>query len=89
MYTEFVTVKNRLGLHTRVCSQLVACASRYESRVTLTYQGRCVDAKRIVELMSLGAAFGALVRICVEGPDEKMAFYSIFDLFNQGFGEVS
>ena len=87
MRTQVLMVKNTLGLHTRVCSQLVDCAHRYQSQIHLSHHGHSVDMKRIIDLMSLGAGLGASLTLTVQGPDEDQAFEAIVALFDQGFGE--
>ena len=88
MQSADLVLKNPLGLHTRVCSQLVECASRYVSTIRLSYQGKSANMKRIFDLMSLGAASGASVLLEVEGVDESAAFEAIQALFLAGFGEI-
>ena len=83
-----VEVVNHLGLHVRACSKLVDCAGRFSSTVTLYYVANQANAKRIIEVMSLGASFGSTVKIVAEGEDEEDALQALQQLFAKGFGEI-
>ena len=55
-----VRIANGRGLHTRPASQLVRMTSAMDCAVTLTREdGHRVDAKSILQLMSLAAEFGS------------------------------
>lgn len=81
-------VVNNLGLHVRVCSKLVDCASKYSSNIKFIFNDNVVDAKSIIGLMSLGATFGSEVELRVDGEDEIDAKNAIEALFQNGFGEI-
>ena len=82
-----ITVVNKLGLHTRAASKLVDCASRYSSGIELSYATKKADAKRILEVMTLGAKVGTELDVTVTGEDEKEAFSAICNLIEERFGE--
>ena len=84
-----VKICNRLGMHVRASSALVSCASRYISEVTLHVQGKRINAKRILAVMSSGLAYGDELKIEVLGEDEIAATQALVALFAAGFGEVS
>lgn len=83
-----VKIKNQLGLHVRVCSRLVALSNKYLSIISLKYKDKTVDAKRIIEVMSLGAVFGDEIEIIAAGDDEIAAINALKVEFDKGFGET-
>ena len=69
------------GIHARPAGQLVKLAKEFQSTVTLHYNGKSGDAKRIFSIMSLTAKQGAQLRIEVEGPDETAAAIAVERFF--------
>jgi phosphocarrier protein len=80
-----VTVENSGGLHLRPVSLIAKTASGFESEIRIIRQGRAVDAKRTLELMTLGAAQGDELEIESSGADAEQALASILRLFEQNF----
>lgn len=78
---------NKLGLHARAAMQLVNLAGRYQSKLTLEYQGRSIDCKDMLQVMGLGAPCGTTLTIQAEGPDEIQALKDIAQLIQNRFGE--
>ena len=65
------------GIHARPAGQLVKLAAAYPCKVTIAKDGRSVDAKRIMGVMSLGAKQGQEVIIRCEGEQEEEAAASL------------
>ena len=65
------------GIHARPATLLVQAASKFASDVTLSYQGKDVNLKSIMGVMSLGVGQGADVTIKTEGADEEAAMTTI------------
>lgn len=78
---------NKVGLHARPASLLVQTAARFSSSVTLTANGKTADAKRILQVLQLGAENGAEVAVRAEGDDAAAAVEAIGTLINQRFNE--
>jgi phosphocarrier protein len=68
------TVKDELGIHARPAGMLVKEAKKYESKITITKEGKTVDVTKLMMLMSLAVKCGQIVEIQVEGSDEDIAF---------------
>ena len=81
------TLTNKVGLHARPASLLVQMATRFSSSVTLISNGRSADAKRILQVLQLGAECGATVAVCAEGDDAAAAVEAIGALILQQFHE--
>ena len=67
------------GIHARPATLLVQAASKFGSDVNLEYNGKTVNLKSIMGVMSLGVGQNADVTITAEGDDEKDALDAIAD----------
>lgn len=67
------------GIHARPTTLLVQAASKFSSDVNLEYNGKSVNLKSIMGVMSLGVGQNADVTITAEGDDEKDALDAIAD----------
>jgi phosphotransferase system HPr (HPr) family protein len=68
-----VVIGAREGLHARPASRLVEAAGRFESSIELVHEGRRVSAKKILDVLVLGAPAGSRVVVEAEGPDAQAA----------------
>ena len=78
---------NKVGLHARPASLWVQTAARFKSRITVTYNGRTADAKRILEVLQLGAGYGAVLTVVAEGEDAAEAIAALTALVDSRFSE--
>lgn len=67
------------GIHARPATLLVQAASKFGSDINLEYDGKSVNLKSIMGVMSLGVGQNADVTITAEGDDEKDALDAIAD----------
>ena len=88
MITKELELKNKLGLHLRAASKLSDVASSFKSIILLSnVNGQKIDAKSVLGITLLAAAYGSKIVVSAEGSDEKEAMISIEELFNKKFGE--
>ena len=73
MISRDFKISNRLGLHARPSAQLTQTASRFQSEVHISREGRRVNAKSIMGVMMLAAGPGSTVSVEAQGPDEESA----------------
>lgn len=73
------TITDELGIHARPAGLLVKLAGGFQSKIIIAKDGKEADAKRIMSLMSLGAAKGAEITVTVDGPDEDEAAKAVED----------
>ena len=71
------------GIHARPATLLVQAASKFGSDVNLEYNGKSVNLKSIMGVMSLGVGQNADVTITAEGDDEKYSLYLIVDIMKK------
>ena len=60
-------------LEARPIAMLVQVASQYDSTVYLETEGRRINAKSIMGMMSLASSLGTEIRIITDGSDEEQA----------------
>ena len=78
---------NKLGLHARASAKLTQTASRFQSEVWLSRNGRRVNAKSIMGVMMLAAGKGSRIAIETAGADEEDAMTALVGLIEDRFGE--
>lgn len=77
MVEKQFTVIDEAGIHARPASLLVSTANKFESDVFLVYNGKDVNLKSILGVMSLGIGSNEAFAIRVEGKDEQEALNEI------------
>lgn len=65
------------GIHARPATMLVQAASKFSSDINLEYDGKTVNLKSIMGVMSLGVGQGADVTITADGDDAAEAITAI------------
>lgn len=87
MIRQQLTIKNKLGLHTRAAAKLVDTAKHYGSTIEIIYRDRVIDCKSIMGVITLGAQKDNIVDVMISGDDEQEALIAIEKLINDKFGE--
>ena len=82
-----LTVQNRLGLHARPASLFVQTTNKYKAKIKVIKDAMEVDGKSIMGLLMLAAPMGTVLKIIVEGEDEKEMAAHLTRLFASRFGE--
>ena len=77
MKMKAVRIQLSSGLEARPVAMLVQVASQHDSSVYLESEGRRVNAKSIMGMMSLGLDTGEMVTVIADGPDEETAVEDI------------
>ncbi|MBU5485892.1 HPr family phosphocarrier protein [Clostridium sp. MSJ-11] len=78
-----VTVKSKSGLHARPAAALVNLTQRFKSNITIEKDGRSVNAKSIIGVLSIGAEREDIISVLIDGEDETRAFNELEELFNK------
>ncbi|ADI28014.1 MULTISPECIES: HPr family phosphocarrier protein [Geobacillus] len=73
MVEKQVEVKLKTGLQARPAALFVQEANRFSADVFLEKDGKRVNAKSIMGLMSLAIGHGAVITLIADGPDEQEA----------------
>ena len=82
-----VQVPNSLGLHARPAMQLVDLANRFTADIEIAKAGQRVDAKSIMQVMTLAATQGTTLTLTACGNDAPKAVAALAGLIAEGFGE--
>ena len=67
--------------------QLVDVASRFSAQIEIARAEQCVDAKSIMQVMTLAATQGTNLTLTAQGDDAAQAVAAIAELIADGFGE--
>lgn len=81
MKTFEYTVKDAMGIHARPAGILVKEVGKYQSKISLTKDGKTVDAARLMAVMSLGVKQGQVITVTAEGEDEDTAISGMKEFF--------
>ena len=87
MTEQEVTISNRAGIHARPAAVLVQAAKDYQASIYLEKGRDRINAKSIMGILTLAAAYGTRLKIIAEGEDEKEAVEAIVHLFETKFEE--
>lgn len=77
------TITDEVGLHARPAGLLVKEVKKYDSVITVTKDGKSVEAKKLMALMGLGVKKGDTVTVSVEGSDEENAAAEMEEFFKK------
>ena len=77
MIEKSIKIQLNGGLEARPVAMLVQVASQHESSVYIMSEGRKVNAKSIMGMMSLALDTGESVTVSADGKDEQQALQSI------------
>ena len=75
------TIKDEVGIHARPAGMLVKEAKKYESKITVSSNGKSAEATKLMAVMGLGVKSGQTVTVSVEGTDEDTAAHEIKAFF--------
>lgn len=73
------------GIHARPAGLLVKEAQKYESKISISCNGKNGDAKRIFALLGLAIKQGDKIAVSVEGEDEATASKDFEEYLKENF----
>lgn len=85
--TASVRVVNRLGVHARPVSQLVAIVKRHRASVTVRGPGGEADGASLLQMLGLLAPKGSELTFTARGHDARTVVAALADLVARGFDE--
>jgi phosphocarrier protein HPr len=80
-------LKNELGLHARAAAMMVTVASKYKAAIVFEREGREVEGKSILGILTLACPKGSSIIVRAEGEDALEAVNELEDLIEKKFGE--
>ncbi|GMB09076.1 HPr family phosphocarrier protein [Thermolongibacillus altinsuensis] len=83
MVEKQVEVLLKTGLQARPAALFVQEANRFSSDIYIEKNGKKVNAKSIMGLMSLAISSGSVITIIADGPDEQEALDTLVKYVQQ------
>jgi len=80
-----VVVSSENGLHARPAGRLAQEAQAFDAVISLIYEDQSVDAKSILDILTLAAGPGNLLELRAEGEDAEAALDRLEALFLNKF----
>jgi phosphocarrier protein HPr len=87
MTEKEITIKNKAGIHARPAALIVQAANEFDSEIFMEKSGNKINAKSIMGIITLGAAYNTTLSVMAEGKDEEAAVAAIVRLFENRFEE--
>ncbi|MDR2923690.1 MAG: HPr family phosphocarrier protein [Treponema sp.] len=87
MTTETITICNRAGIHARPAALLVQATKDFSCNIYIEKGNNRINAKSIMGIITLGAAYGTELKIIAEGEGEEKAVKTLVRLFESKFEE--
>ncbi|MDB4292237.1 HPr family phosphocarrier protein [Maribacter sp.] len=85
MIKNTATVTDEIGFHARTASLFAKKAGGFESDISVSHNGKTVNGKSMLGIMTLGVKSNAVVEISAEGIDEKEALSTLTDFVVNNF----
>ena len=86
-FSRDVVITNELGMHARSAAKIVEIAKHAESEVRLVRDDEEVDAKSVIDILTLACAKGSKIKIRIENRSDMKILNNIVELIKTGFGE--
>ena len=83
MYSKEIIVRCDSGLYNKQATYFVQKANDFSSSIWLSTEGRKMNAKSLLGIMSLSVVTGSVVTLAAEGTDEKEAVEALEALLQQ------
>ncbi len=87
MKTVTVTVHHESGLHARPAAQFVKLAKQFDSDIKISTNGKSVNAKSLVLLLTLAVKPNTSIELAASGTDEQEAVDALSKLIERDFAE--
>jgi phosphocarrier protein HPr len=82
-----LVISNRLGLHARAAVQFVRTANQFRSDIWVAVDGKHVNGRSVMGLLTLAASQRASLVVTCEGEDAGPAMEAVAAIIEAGFGE--
>ncbi len=84
-----LTIKNEFGIHARSAAMIVRAVEHYRSNVFLERDGTRVDARSLLDILTLGCPKDSRIVVSADGDDAREVVERIVKLVDDKFGEAS
>jgi phosphocarrier protein HPr len=83
--SRVVAVQNEQGFHARPAEMFARMALKFDAEVTVVRDGRRLDGKSIIDLLTMGATQGTELTIEATGNQAAEAVEALAELVESGF----
>lgn len=87
MVSKEVVVTNASGLHARPAVRFVSTAKKFQSKLTVKYEGKEINGRSIASVLSAGIVAGSRIVLQFDGEDECEALEALVAEVVAGLGE--
>ena len=87
MTEKTIVISNRAGIHARPAALLVQTTKDYKCNIYLEKGNDRINAKSIMGIITLGAAYGTEIKVIADGEGEAAAVDAVVRLFESKFEE--
>lgn len=82
-----LTLLNTQGLHARAAAAFVRALNGLSADVQVSWEGRTVNGRSMLDLMTLGAPRGSMLEVQVSGTDAQSALEALTKVVENRFYE--
>lgn len=75
-------ITDEVGIHARPAGALVSLAKGFGEEILICRGDKCVDAKRLMAVMTMGIKKDDIVTVKISGDEEEMVCEKIKEFFN-------
>jgi phosphocarrier protein len=87
MVSKTIIVDNQVGLHARPATFFIQKSNEFKSSIWIDKEGRKVNAKSLLGVLSLGITKGTQIEIIADGDDEEAAVDALHALIESNFND--
>lgn len=87
MVEKILTVQNRAGIHARPAAIIAQTSNKFESEIMIIKDDAEVNAKSIMGVITMAAAYNSTITLKTDGADEVQCADAIVQLFESRFEE--
>jgi phosphotransferase system HPr (HPr) family protein len=80
-------LKNKQGLHARAAAVFIRALSGLSAEVSVSWQNRTVNGRSMLDLMTLGAPYGSVLEVQINGTDADAALTALSKVVEDRFYE--
>jgi phosphotransferase system HPr (HPr) family protein len=85
MIKTSLIIKDKIGFHARTAAIFAKAAADFKSEIFVEFNGKRINAKSTLSLMTLGVKSLDDIELTVEGSDEVHANQTLVDLVKSNF----
>lgn len=76
-------IKDEIGIHARPAGMIASTAKKFDSTVTISFNGKEVKATKIMAVMKLGVKQNDTITLTFDGSDEDQAYKAVSSIIEE------